>query len=156
MAEIKGSILAIMKDIEILRTTVTPTRSDGPARKKRPSLLAYSDDEDDEVVLQGAPEVKGCETELQFYLEWPKTNNVLQFWESNKTVFPRLYAITRKIFCVPATTAGVERLFSISGFILSSKRLSLNDENFKDQAFVHCKGDLPELSSDSRKRKMDG
>ena len=26
------------------------------------------------------------------------------------SVFPRLYAMTRKIFCVPATTVGMERL----------------------------------------------
>ena len=40
------------------------------------------------------------------------------------------------------TTAGIERLFSISGFILSSKRLSMIDENFENQVFAHCSSDL--------------
>ena len=51
------------------------------------------------------------------------------------------------------TTAGVERLFSISGFILSSKRLSMTDENFKNQVFAHCSSYL--LYICSRKRKAD-
>ena len=51
------------------------------------------------------------------------------------------------------TTAGVERLFRISGFILSSKRLSMTDENFKNQVFAHCSSDL--LYICSRKRKAD-
>ena len=40
------------------------------------------------------------------------------------------------------TTAGVERLFSISGFILSNKRLSMADENFKNQILARCNSDL--------------
>ena len=51
------------------------------------------------------------------------------------------------------TTAGVERLFSISGFILSSARLSMTDENFKNQVFAHCNPDV--LYICSRKRKAD-
>ena len=77
----------------------------------------------------------------------------LCLWETNKAVFPRLYAITRKLFCVPATTVGFERLVSISGFILSSKRLRMTDEIFKNQVFAHCNSDL--LSVASRKRKAE-
>ena len=50
-------------------------------------------------------------------------------------------------------TAGVERLFSSSGFILSSKRLSMTAEKFKNQVFAHCNSDL--LYICSRKRKAD-
>ena len=77
--------------------------------------------------------------------------DVLQFWENNKTVFPGLYAMTRKILCVPSITAGVERLFSISGFVLSNRRLSLTDRNFHDHVFAHCNLDLLDLPV--RKRK---
>ena len=63
----------------------------------------YHSVEEDEVdPLQDFPEIQGCETELQLYLESLKTSNLLHFWETNKAVFPRLYAITRKLFCVPA------------------------------------------------------
>ena len=95
-----------------------------------------------------------------FYLSrWPlkvlptPAKDVLRFWENNKLVFPRLFAITRKIFCVPGTTAGVERLFSIAGFVLSNRRLSLTDANFHSHVFAHCNFGL--AASDQSKRKFD-
>ena len=54
------------------------------------------------------------------------------------------------------TTAAAKRLFSskfYSGFILSSKCLSMTDENFKNQVFAHCSSDF--LYTCSRKRKAD-
>ena len=63
------------------------------------------------------------------------------------------FAFDDRVYGKTTTTAGVERLFSISGFILSSKRLSMTDENFKNQVFAHCSSDL--LYICSRKRKAD-
>ena len=40
-----------------------------------------------------------------------------------------------------------------SGFILSSKRLRMTDETFKNQVFAHCNSDL--LNVASRKRKAE-
>ena len=48
------------------------------------------------------------------------------------------FAFDDRVYGKTTTTAGVERLFSSSGFILSSKRLSMTDENFKNQVFAHC------------------
>ena len=79
----------------------------------------------------------------------PKTSDVLQFSGNNKTAFLRFFSITRKIFCVPATTAGVERLFSISGFVLGSRRLRMTDRNFHDVVLAHCNLNVP-----ARKRKV--
>ena len=61
-------------------------------------------------------DVKSIETELQLSLDCNRAGGVLRCWEQQKAVFRRLCAITRKVFCVPATTVGVERLFSIAGF----------------------------------------
>ena len=52
------------------------------------------------------------------------------------------FALDDRVYGKTTTTAGVERLFSISGFILSSKRLSMTDENFKNQVFAYCSSDL--------------
>ena len=57
------------------------------------------------------------------------------------------------MFCVPGTTAGVERLFSIAGFVLSNRRLSLTDANFHNHVFAHCNFGL--AASDQSKRKFD-
>ena len=37
--------------------------------------------------------------------------------------------------CAPGSTAAVERVFSVAGYILSPKRMSLSDENFENQLF---------------------
>ena len=44
------------------------------------------------------------------------------------------FAFDDCVYGKTTTTAGVERLFSISGFILSNKRMT--DENFKNQVFA--------------------
>ena len=95
-------------------------------------------------------EAKGM---CRFCPQRTKPAAVLEFWERNKTVLPHLYAMTRKIFCVPATTAGMERLFSIAGFILSNRRMRFNDRNFHAQVFAHCNLEFSEISP--RKRKAE-
>ena len=52
------------------------------------------------------------------------------------------FAFDDRVYGKTTATAGVERLLSISGFIFSSKRLSMTDENFKNQVFAHCNSDL--------------
>ena len=115
-------------------------------------FLAYSDDEDDEDGKTAQPAVS-VETELQLYLDQKcATSDILAFWEANKALFPRLYALTRKFFCAPASTAGVERLFSIGGYLNSNRRTSLTDSNFEKLLFGHVNFDLCDQMS--RKRKL--
>ena len=115
-------------------------------------FLAYSDDEDGEdgKTAQSAVSV---ETELQLYLDQKcATSDILAFWEANKALFPRLYALTRKVFCSPASIAGVERLFSIGGYLNSNRRTSLTDSNFEKFLFGHVNFDLSDQMS--RKKKL--
>ena len=87
----------------------------------------------------------------QLYLDCNRAGDVLRYWEQQKAVFPRLYTITRKVFRVPATTAGVERLFSIAGFLLGCRRLRLSDANFEKQILAHCNIDIPAKQMKKRK-----
>ena len=84
-------------------------------------------------------------TELFKEIVSTKNRNVcFRVRKKNKVAFPRLYSMTRKIFCVPATSATAERLFSISGFIPGNGRLSLTGENFNRIVFTHCNMNLLE------------
>ena len=96
-----------------------------PVPKKTAALYDYSDEEPDPEDDNLGANVKSIETELQLYLDCNRASDVLRYREQQKAVFPRLCTITRKVFCVPATTAGVERLFSIAGFLLGCRRLRL-------------------------------
>ena len=146
-------MLDLMKKVDLAVIKSKDARSNEPSRKKRTSMMQFSDDEDEGEFVSDDHGIKSPETELHLYLECGKASDVLKFWENNKLIFPRLYAITRKIFCVPGTTAGVERLFSIAGFVLSNRRLSLTDANFHNHVFAHCNLGLG--GNDQSKRKFD-
>ena len=50
------------------------------------------------------------------------------------------------------STAGVERLFSVAGYLNSSKRISLTDDNFEKLLFGHVNFELCDRAA--RKRKV--
>jgi hypothetical protein len=62
----------------------------------------------------------------------PRTVHPLQYWKLNESRFPNLARITRKFLCVPATSGGVERIFSIAGFLGRARRSSLTSENVRN------------------------
>ena len=49
--------------------------------------------------------------------------NVQQFW-LDKSMLPKLYAVARKVLCVPAPSAASERVFSTAGRHLEKRRTS--------------------------------
>lgn len=62
--------------------------------------------------------------------------DIIQFWESNKTVYPRIYKLFLKLICVPATSAASERAFSKAGYIFSSRRSQLSYSNLNNMAVL--------------------
>jgi len=61
--------------------------------------------------------------------------NPLHFWKHNHTLYPRLAKIARRVFAVPATSAAVEREFSLAGNIITKKRSRLSPETVNDITF---------------------
>ena len=56
--------------------------------------------------------------------------------------FPRLETLASSIFCAPATTAGVERFFSVAGHIWGIRRTRLSNENHESMLFAKVDFDL--------------
>ncbi|CAF5104202.1 unnamed protein product, partial [Rotaria magnacalcarata] len=58
------------------------------------------------------------------------TDNPLHFWsiELATIKFPVLKCLARKLYSIPATSAGTERLFSYSGIILNNRRQRLSPD----------------------------
>jgi hypothetical protein len=52
----------------------------------------------------------------------PRTSEPLHWWNDRKALYPRLYTVVKKGFCVVATSVACERIFSKAGQILSEKR----------------------------------
>ena len=82
----------------------------------------------------------------------PAAYTPLMFWHDSCKQFQRLYKVSRQILCGPASQAPVERLFSISGHILSRRRLRNNDRNFANVFFANANYDV--LDMELRRRKQ--
>ena len=75
---------------------------------------------------------------IEAYLRAAKSSEMsaLKFWKKYQSVFPSLSSLARKYLSVPASSAGVERMFSIAGHIFSLKRRKLGVVFFSDLVFL--------------------
>ena len=82
-----------------------------------------------------------------------RLNNPLAWWAQNESRFPILSKVARRILCVPATSAPVERLFSYAGLTISNNRNRLLPENAEEIIFLRVAWKkVAELLSKKRKR----
>ncbi|CAF3806925.1 unnamed protein product [Rotaria sordida] len=61
--------------------------------------------------------------------------NPLHFWKKNHSLYPRLAKIAKRVFAVPATSAAVEREFSLAENIVTKKCSKLSPETVNDIIF---------------------
>ena len=59
----------------------------------------------------------------------------LQWWKCNENVYPHLSKLAKKYLCVTATSCSSERLFSISGNIVTKKRTQLKPNRVNELVF---------------------
>ena len=79
--------------------------------------------------------------EIASYLSVPCEDmdyDPLVFWNTNGTQYPTLSKMARKYLAVPASSAPVERLFSIAGKVFRPDRCSLKDDTFEKLMIVKC------------------
>uniref|UniRef100_A0AAR2KWN2 BED-type domain-containing protein n=1 Tax=Pygocentrus nattereri TaxID=42514 RepID=A0AAR2KWN2_PYGNA len=72
--------------------------------------------------------VHAMEAELNSYLQCSPADsesNPLAWWKLHEINFPRVSRLARKYLCIPATSAGSERLFSTGGNIVTCQRSAL-------------------------------
>ena len=65
------------------------------------------------------------------------SSDPLQWWLQRATRFPILAHMAKKVLCIPATSAPVERLFSTVGNTIANDRTRLLPENAEDLIFLH-------------------
>ena len=73
------------------------------------------------------------------------------FFNGREATFTRMFQIVPQILCAPGSTAAVERVFSVAGYILSPKRMSLTDENFENQLFANLNRHVLQVRSNKLK-----
>jgi len=101
-----------------------------------PAKIARIDDFDDLC----DPKDLGLErSELSDYvnLKVSKDTDMMQFWSDNKSLFPKLFSVVRRVLCIPASSAASERVFSTAGRLLDKRRSTLSSNNVNDLLFLH-------------------
>ena len=71
-----------------------------------------------------------------------KNKTVLDFWRENESRWPSLASIAKKVLAVPASSAGVERMFSIAGHVFSLKRRRIKARIYESLVFCKLNEDL--------------
>ena len=77
--------------------------------------------------------------ELDIYLSLSppsSTKTVLEVWKDYKETLPKLHMLALKVFCVQASSAPAERLFSDAGNIFTNKRTLLGSGKLDDLLFL--------------------
>ena len=88
------------------------------------------------------PQKSKIELEFELFLAHPhvkneKSMNPLEWWKKNSEIFPLLSGIAKKWFCIPASSATSERVFSAGGNIVSYKRTRLEPDNVDKLLYIH-------------------
>lgn len=64
------------------------------------------------------------------------------FWEKNQNLYPTLSQLAEYYLSVPASSAPVERLFSIAGKIFRPERCRLTDKTLEQLMLIRCNAHL--------------
>ena len=66
--------------------------------------------------------------------------DLLEWWKSNQTKFPILSKMARQFHAVPASTAPIERVFSISTRIVTNSRANLTPSSIEQLMMLKING----------------
>ena len=101
-----------------------------PDKKIRSDLTEYED------VNEIATPVDTDEVTSYLQSRVRADQDILAWWKE-QTQFPKLRALARQLFAIPASSAASERSFSAAGCTVSARRTALSSENVDDILFIH-------------------
>jgi hypothetical protein len=111
-----------------------------PDAKKKSTLFTYRQQRPSESHSQQNQLVETPRVSVLKYLELlDDTQNIIT-WESlrNDESMNKIYGLFEKIFCVPASSAPVERVFSHSGLFLRPHRAKMGDKALCELTYIKC------------------
>ncbi|KAI2661217.1 Zinc finger BED domain-containing protein 4 [Labeo rohita] len=103
--------------------------------KKRPKLFSYMESQSSAMPADTAPH------EVPVYFSTPcltEDTDPLVYWKENQSRFPTLAQRACKYLAIPASSAPVERIFSVAGKIFRPERCRLNDKTFEELLRIRC------------------
>lgn len=134
---IKGYMLSKMVEVQLNKQNlpVILKCQDELPMPKRTKLFSFMESDDEEEACTTYTD----ETELNDYLSKPSVpidSNPLTFWKNHENKYHKLSLLAQKYLAIPASSAAVERLFSVAGKIYRPDRCNLSDKNFETLMFI--------------------
>ena len=68
--------------------------------------------------------------------------DLLEYWRNKKSCFPGLSRLARITHSIPATSSEIERVWSLSGLIISARRSSIDPQNYKHLIYARYNWDI--------------
>jgi len=68
--------------------------------------------------------------------EEKEKTNVLTWWRNNRGLFPNLFKLVKVYLHIPATSVPSERIFSLAGYIVRSRRSNILPVNVDKHIFL--------------------
>jgi len=124
-----------------------PTAASPPAKRPRQAedFLDFFLESQSAATSTTTASPTSVQMEVQDYLREPsldRSKDPLAYWSTQDTKYPHLATLAAKYLAVPATSAPVERLFSIGGKIFRPDRCRLSDTVFEQLMFIHSNGHI--------------
>lgn len=119
-----------------LDTSDSDTTISTPIFKRKRLFSTFSDE-----ILPLTKKTRSCVTEkiqdeIALFMKEPTDDPSLLF--KKKEFYPCLHRLAVRVFCVPATSAPVERVFSLSGIIMRSHRSRLTKNMLSKLTLLNC------------------
>ena len=80
-------------------------------------------------------EVKHYQT-ITMTKEQKEDTNILKWWKCNRGLFPNLFKLVKVYLHIPATSVPSERIFSLAGYIVRSRRSNILPVNVDKHIFL--------------------
>ena len=130
-----------------------------PRKRQHEESDDESDDGDYRSFLHRAAQ-PAVDNEFSQYLQSPipdSKSKTLKYWKDHATLFPHLSLMARDLFSVPATGAGVERIFSKSGRVATWTRARLQSRTINETMLYkeNLNRNGQSLNADEERRKAE-
>ena len=124
-----------------LRNYLTMSSSSSAITSPTPSSSNCSVNGDLFSSLYDKPKDTNKKSEFESYLNsdlrLQQSENLLQFWMQQRENYPRLFGLAKQILIIPASNTCIERIFSVSGAIVTGKRSRLAIEKIDKIMFLN-------------------
>jgi len=133
----KGKIIISAKNIQQRNLTTYPIPP--TASNKEDSIWNDFDSEVTDIVQSQDPKALMI-IEVDKYLQEPliaRSNDPLKWWNENKNIYPTLFEIMKRRFCIQGTSVPSERMFSKGGQVVTEKRNRLSSKRVEQIIFLN-------------------